>query len=91
MPLYDFECKCGKVTEKFLGIADLRDSVPCEDCGGEAIRVISLGHGGVFRDEPVWLDHNVRKMIQGPYDKIPITNRVQLKKHLKEHNISQVG
>lgn len=41
MPIYDFQCDKGHVTERYAGITDI--SLPCEKCGGEARRIISVG------------------------------------------------
>jgi len=39
VPLYDYHCECGVVTEARQG-SDVK-SIPCPACGGEAIREIA--------------------------------------------------
>jgi len=42
MPFYDFECEnCNKVTEEMFSIAKRPSYIPCPNCGGKAIRIIS--------------------------------------------------
>lgn len=41
MPIYRYECrKCGKEFTKMMSISDVKDSLDCEVCSGEAKRVI---------------------------------------------------
>ena len=64
MALYDFECdKCGIIQERTFKIDECPSNLPCS-CGGEQRKVIVAGHGGIFRDEPTWLDNSVREVLQ---------------------------
>lgn len=56
MPLYDFEClDCGEVREHVYAIADCPDETVCPTCAGLARKIISMGGGGIFREEAPWL------------------------------------
>jgi putative FmdB family regulatory protein len=53
MPVYEFECKCGKITEDFVKMGT--KSVTCPKCGGRAKKIISpcgfeLKGGGWYAD-----------------------------------------
>jgi len=56
MPLYDFECEnCNKITEEMFLIAERPSYIPCPDCGGKAIRIISIGvKGGNAESRVLW-------------------------------------
>lgn len=41
MPLYQYRCKNGHVTDHITGAASRNDPVPCEVCGELASRIIS--------------------------------------------------
>ena len=96
MPLYDYACpRCGKSEERLLKIAEMVQNYPC-DCGGTMDKIIVKGFGGVFSDEPSWLQGEsgaqIRECIQDSarlaagLDQ-PITTRSQHKAYLKEHGI----
>jgi putative FmdB family regulatory protein len=85
MPLYDFECKCGHQFEKFGSVKD-PDHTSCPHCNERARKIITLGHGAVFDDHPVWIDDEVRGCLQGDNEK-PIRTRTHLARYLKENNI----
>lgn len=36
MPCYEYQCKCGHVTEDWQTIADRKETVKCEKCGKRA-------------------------------------------------------
>ena len=61
MAVYEYKCACGKVTEKFSTMAEMKDAIKCE-CGKKAKRVFSvatvvayypLGHPRVGRGRRV--------------------------------------
>lgn len=61
MPVYEYECKCGKVTEQTMSMADRKDKIKCE-CGKYATYKFSvstvvahypLGHPRVGRGRRV--------------------------------------
>jgi putative FmdB family regulatory protein len=94
MPLYDYECsKCDNVQEEFFKVKDKPLWVRCKKCGNMAAPVIMVGHGGIFREEPVWLDDGVRTALQDT-DRValglekPIETRSEYKRYLKENGIS---
>ena len=41
IPIYEYKCECGTVTEKFLPVSRIADTVPCKVCESEASRTIS--------------------------------------------------
>ena len=49
MPLYEFECECGKFTE-FFKLKDFRRKITCK-CGREAKLIISPVKSKVFRTQ----------------------------------------
>ena len=93
MPLYDFSClDCKATTERFLKVDDPRTDLRCEQCGGELVRVIVIGHGGFQSTEPRWLDDHVKGCLQDD-DEVaagrqrPIESRTDYNRHLREHNL----
>lgn len=95
MPLYDYKCKeCNGEFELYTTLDRWNDTIPCSECGGECERVIvKRGHGGVLRDDPVWLDNGVRAMLQDLDDPStkPIQTRQEWKKYLKDNGIAEKG
>lgn len=90
MPTYDYQCQeCQAVQEQFFKMADKPPSVPCA-CGGTATPIVSLGHGGVHGDEPVWLNDDVRMALQDPKER-PIRSRTEWKRHLDKKGLVPVG
>jgi putative FmdB family regulatory protein len=92
MPLFDFRCDtCEKHIEKFLKLDQERTGLRC-DCGGSLKRIIVLGHGGIQRVNPVWLDDQVIGCLQDD-DAVanraekPIEDRNDYNRHLKQHDI----
>ncbi len=93
MPLYDFQCKsCGAVTEQAFGLNSCPNAIKCPYCGWAAPKKISIGHGGIQTEHPVWLDDHVRGALQDD-DEVAagrqkrIENRTDYNRHLKEHGI----
>lgn len=90
MPLYEYECEnCGRIFDLHLKISDLSNDVVCEECDGDAKRIITLGHGGIQDDHPVWLDHSIRCQLQDTDDPTerPIETRTQYNSYLKDNGI----
>lgn len=90
MALYDFQCShCGHIEEAQYKIAECPESIPCS-CGGTKKKIIALGHGGIQRDEPAWLDNSVREVLQDS-DAIrarkekPIETRSDYNRWMKAH------
>ena len=42
MPIYEYECSCGKVFEKLESINSQEKTAPCPQCGATAKRKISV-------------------------------------------------
>lgn len=93
MPLFDYECpKCGATKEIIAKIDGFPLSVPCSACDGEAVKVITCGHGGIQCDSMVdvpWLESAV-KVLQ-PDGERPITTRGEHRQYLKDRNIIAAG
>jgi hypothetical protein len=51
------------VTEEFHPLAECPEAHPCT-CGGRASKIISLGHGGIWRVEPTWINDDLRGSLQ---------------------------
>lgn len=52
MPIFDYECSCGKITESIQGIS--QSCIKCE-CGGIAKRIISCGRCYTANEDASWL------------------------------------
>ncbi len=53
MPLYDYECKCGTVTEAIAGVNE--DTLPCRQCGKGAARIISASGQFTGNEDAPWI------------------------------------
>ena len=87
MPLYDYECsKCSTKFDKLLSLSEYKTPQSCPDCGGEGIKLMTLG--GIQDEHPVWLDNSVRSQL---YDtdspNIPIETRTEYNRYLKDNGI----
>ena len=88
MPLYEFECQCGKISEDFFRVAECPDSIDCE-CGKKAKKILSM-RGGIQTDNDVtWLPSAV-DVLQPDYEQ-RITTRTEYKKYLKEKGLQPIG
>jgi len=91
MPLYEYKCeKCGNPFELYFPLQEW-DVIPsCPDCGGEGRKQLTAN---IQRDEPVWLDDQVRGALQDLDDPAtrPIQNRTEYKRYLKENGIIERG
>lgn len=89
MPIYSYECEnCGRIFDLALKIEDMVQETACEECNGSAKKIITLGHGGIQDDSPVWLDQSIRNQLQdtdSPH--IPIETRSQYNRYLKDNGI----
>lgn len=85
MPNYEYECeKCFQVVEEFFKVEDFPQEIVCPVCAGTAKKIISSST--ILRDEPVWLNDNLRGMIQDESEP-PVTTRTELNKLLKRKGI----
>jgi predicted nucleic acid-binding Zn ribbon protein len=62
MPIYMYECPNGHAHELFFKIVEKPESLNCHLCGQEAKQVPSIG--GIQGDSPVWLNGEVREVLQ---------------------------
>jgi putative FmdB family regulatory protein len=85
MPLYNYDCpNCTTEFEQFLPLKKYKTPVPCPTCGRTGRKVITAQ---IQRDEPTWLDNEVRECLQDTESERPIENRSQYKRYLKENGI----
>lgn len=94
MPLYTYELPCGKKIERIFTVQGCPDEVQV-DCPCMAKKIIDLGHGGIQRLNPVWLDQSVLRQVQdsdlvASGAEAKIENRHDLDRHLKKHGIVAV-
>ena len=90
MPLYSYECsECGKLQDRILKLAEIWKAIKCQECGGSTKKVITLGHGGIQRDEPTWLPDACEQLI--PEGQKPFETRTEYKKYLKDKNLIAAG
>jgi len=90
MPLYTYECEeCGNIFDMHLRLSEIESQPACEECGGFAKRIITLGHGGIQDDHPVWLDESIRRQLQDTDDpkEKPIETRSEYNRFLKDTGI----
>lgn len=92
MPLYSYVCTaCEHEFDKVRPLREYNKRTYCPVCGNRAKRVITLGHGGIHRDEAPWINDGLRMALQDPSEK-PIETRTDLKNYLKAHpNIEPTG
>jgi putative FmdB family regulatory protein len=87
MPLYSYECDCGRQFEAVLPVKKCDYPQHCPDCGLYAKKVIKIGHGGIFRtgDSVPWV-RDVAKVLGDGEKPNPNINTVQdLRRYYKEH------
>ena len=91
MPIYEYVCESGHITEKFAVIADRHNPVHCKECLKDTKRIFS--RHSALDSEPKWINKQVRTALQDLSVKgtIPITTRKQLREHLKNNNLACVG
>ena len=88
MPIYEYECSCGKITEEMHKITDIPQEITCE-CGNTAKKILS-SRGAIQTDNDViWLESAV-KTLQPSYER-PITTRGEYNKYLKEKGLACIG
>jgi len=52
MPLYEYECSCGKISSEVRSIKDKsKPTIPCEACGLKAARIYSMGMSTGWADD----------------------------------------
>lgn len=93
MPLFDYECpECGATKEIIAKIDGFPSSVHCNECDGEAVKVIVPGHGGIKCDSMTdvpWLESAVQNL--QPDHERPVETRGEYNRYLKDHNIIAAG
>jgi putative FmdB family regulatory protein len=85
MPLYHYKCQnCKTGYDQFLKLADYKTPVPCPRCGRIGEKVITAQ---IQRDEPTWLNDEVRGCLQDTESEAPIETRTEYKRYLKDNGI----
>jgi len=90
MPLYDFECQeCENTFDKLLPLKRYKEPQTCSKCGGKTNKILTLGHGGIQDDHPVWLDESIVRQLQDTDN--PGLNRIESRteynNYLKDNGI----
>jgi putative FmdB family regulatory protein len=95
MPIYVFECKRGHRTDAFYKVDDCPAVIGCPKCRAAFAKKIPV-IGGVERQEPTWMNDQVREVLQDT-DRVrkgleaPIENRKQWKERMKERGVVEIG
>jgi len=92
MPLYVFKCdNCGREQDRFFKMIEKPDAVPCEECGGNAHKILSAGM--VLGDDmPAWMrNKETLGCLQSSGDKQKITTRGEYNHYLKTRNIAEIS
>lgn len=79
MPLYEYECSCGALTERICPVKDHTPRVKCE-CGRMAVQVLGFAH--VIPDITPYKSMQTGERIRG---------RAHHRAHLKEHGLIEIG
>lgn len=91
MPIYEYECLDGHITEKFAVIAERNQSVHCKVCLKKTKRIFSKY--SALNTRPKWINDSVRGALQdlSVPGTIPIKTRKQYNEHLKKNNLVCLG
>lgn len=85
MPIYHYKCpNCTTEYDQFLKLADYKTPVACHNCGHIGEKVITAQ---IQRDEPTWLNDEVRGCLQDTETEKPIETRTEYKRYLKDNGI----
>lgn len=88
MPIYEFRCNCGKITEETYKVSECPRTVTCSVCGRRAKKIISA-RGSFLRDADVpWMDSAKRNL---PNDAQRISTRSELNTYLKAKGLTATG
>ena len=55
MPIYQYECTCGKQTERIMPISQYQDEISCPYCGEPTIRVFAPSSHYCGNQDATWL------------------------------------
>ncbi|MBW2149201.1 MAG: zinc ribbon domain-containing protein [Deltaproteobacteria bacterium] len=87
--LYTYECKEHGEIDLILPLSEWDKEQGCPECNQPMKKIITLGHGGIQSENPVWLPSAV-KVLQADHEP-PITNRTEYNAYLKEQGIWERG
>ena len=85
MPIYEYRCRCGKVTEKFHKVSRVPNKARCV-CGWIAKKILSTG--GIQADsvnDVKWLPSACKTLQR--HGEAPLQSRGEYKRYLKDNNL----
>lgn len=89
MPIIEYQCRCGKVTEKIRKITRIPNTTRCA-CGWLAKRILSRGAIKCDSVNDVkWLPSACKVMQK--HGEPPIESRMQYNKYLKDNHLTCKG
>jgi len=89
MPIYEYQCRCGKVVEKVVKVNRVLKRVRCK-CGWMAKRVLSLGAIQCDSVNDVkWLPDACKVLQKG--GEPPLQSRAEYNRYLKDNHLACKG
>jgi len=89
MPIYEYKCRCGKITEKFHKVTRIPNKTRCP-CGWQAKRIISgISIQADSVNDVKWLP-SACQVLQKNGER-PLQSRTEYKQYLKDHKLVSVG
>ena len=64
MPLYTYSCPKHGDFDNIYSVAKMPETAPCPACGRVSKKIISLGHGGIRRNDSKWIRDEVSPMFE---------------------------
>ena len=84
MPVYNYECECGRSYERVYKITKFPKTIKCE-CGKRAKKVISEGIAAQLDGDVPWLS-SACEVLQPAWER-PLETRGEYNRYLKDRNI----
>lgn len=53
--LYTYECRTHGTFDEVLSVHEFKRHMPCPECGKRSRNVITIGHGGIWRNDSSWV------------------------------------
>lgn len=89
MILYEHLCiDCNKITDNICTIAERKQEIVCQHCGGLARRIIS---SHIERQEPTWLPDAINHAVPHGGDVRRPADRNEFNQFLRENRIEHAG
>jgi len=64
MPLYTYTCPNHGEFDRIYTVSEMPESVPCPTCNSTSKKIITLGHGGIWRKDTAWIRDEVSPMFE---------------------------